>query len=292
MHNYILYKIGQFIAFRLPLKIAYKIAIFFSDIHYLFARRDRLIVKQNLKAIFPEKSDREIRRIRIMMFRNFAKYLVDFFCFSKIDTAYIKRNIIIENLHYLNEGLSRGRGVITLTAHIGNWELGGIVIALLGYPFWAVVLPHKEKAVDNFFNYQRQIKGVKVIPLGRAVRQSINLLKENKIVALVGDRDFTEKGAVVDFFGKPTLLPEGPAAFSLKTGSVIVPGFMLRNSDDSFTLRFEKPLEPIATGNKENDLAEIIANYKIIIEEYIRKYPDQWYMFKKFWINETQAQSK
>jgi KDO2-lipid IV(A) lauroyltransferase len=299
MFNYILYRIGQFIALHVPLKIGYKIAVFFSDLHYIFADKDRRAVKENLQAIFPQKSDREIRRIRIRMFRNFAKYLVDFFRFSKLDREYIGKNIKIENSHYFDAALSKGRGVIALTAHLGNWELGGVVIALLGYPFWAVALPHKYKKIDNFFNSQRESKGVKVIPLGKAVRQCLNVLKANNIVGLVGDRDFTERGVVLDFFGKPAFFPEGPAAFSLKTKAIIVPGFMVRNADDTFTLKIEKPfevspelsqgMESISVNDKNENLLSLIIRYKTIIEDYIRKYPDQWYMFRRFWINEAQT---
>jgi len=285
MFNYILYRIGQFVALHLPLNLAYRLAILISDLRYIFAKQDRRIVKENLQAIFPEKSERQIRRIRITLFRNFAKYLVDFFRFSKLDREYIKRGIKLENIHYFDEGISKGKGVIALTAHFGNWELAGVVTALLEYPLWAVALPHKYKKVDNFFNHQREIKGMKVIPLGKAVRQSLNVLKENKILALVGDRDFSENGIVVDFFGKPTLLPEGPAAFSLKTGAPIIPAFMLRNSDDSFTFKLEKPIEFIATADKYKDLMAITTQYKAIIENYIREYPDQWYMFRRFWVS-------
>jgi len=294
MFAYILYRIGQFIALSLPLKLAYRIAILISDLHYIFADKDRLAVRENLKVIFPEKSDREIRKIRIAMFRNFAKYLVDFFRFSKLDTEYIKRNIKLENIHYFDEALSKGKGAIVLTAHLGNWELGGVVVSILGYPLWAVALPHKDKRVNNFFNSQREGKGLRVIPLGKAVRLCLNLLKENKVIALVGDRDFTSKGVVMDFFGRPTFLPEGPAAFALKTGAAIVPGFMLRNRDDTFTLIIEKPLQ-FTLGNskihyrqekedQDSELTGLIKQCTTTIENYIRKYPDQWYMFRKFWI--------
>lgn len=280
MVNYILYRTGEFIALHLPLWLSYKIAVFVSDLHYIFSAADRRAVTGNLKAIFPEKRNQEIRNIRIWMFRNFAKYLVDFFRFSKIDGGYIKKNIKIENINHLDEALSRKKGVIILTAHLGNWELGGVVVALSGYPFWVVALPHKSKKVDKFFNFQRESKGVKVIPLGKAARQCLNVLSENKVLALAGDRDFSEKGAIVEFFGKPAMFPEGPAAFSLKTGCAIVPGFMIRNKDDSFTLRFEG-----AINHNDNDPLKLIERYKIVIEEYIRKYPEQWYMFRKFWIS-------
>jgi len=294
MFNYILYRIGQYIALLLPLRIVYKIAVFISDIHYIFAARDRRIVKENLKAIFPEKSDREICRIRIRIFRNFAKYLADFFRFSKLDTEYIKRNIKVENIGYLNEALSQGKGIIIVSAHIGNWELGAAVIALLGYPLWVVALPHKYSKVNNFFNFQRESKGVKVIPLGKAVKQSLVVLKENKILALVGDIDFAGKGIVLDLFGRPTIFPQGPAALSIKTGAAIVPGFMLRNDDDSFTFKFEKPLAPAPpmpadAEFKDSALMEFTKKYKIILEDYILKYHDQWYMFRKFWKSETKG---
>jgi len=289
MANYFLYRVGKFISCSLPLKLSYKIAVFFSDLNYLFAFADRKAVKANLRAIFPEKTGLQIKQIRRRMFRNFAKYLVDFFRFSKIDSEYIKKNIKIENRHYFDEALSKGKGVVVLTAHLGNWELGGVVIALSGYPLWVVALPHKNKKVDNFFNYQRESKGMHVIPFGRAARQCLNLLKENQMVALVGDRDFSEKGMVVDFFGRQTLLPVGPAAFVMKTQSVILPGFMLRNPDDTFTLKMDKPIEfSIPSALEEQDkakvLSEIINSYKVIIEGYIRRYPEQWYMFRRFWV--------
>lgn len=283
MFNYFLYRAGQFIALSLPLKCGYFVATLIADLHYLFARNDRRIVGDNLRAIFPRKSGREINRIRIAVFRNFAKYLVDFFRFSKIDRKYIDRNVSIENREYFDQALAKGCGVIALTAHLGNWELGGVVISLSGYKFSAVALPHKHKKVNDFFNFQRQSKGVKIIPLGKAVKQCINVLRNNEILGLVGDRDFTEKGIVLDFFGKPAFFPEGAAAFALQTKAVILPGFMVRNEDDSFTLRMEKPLEFTLTGNKATDLKALVSEYKKIFESYILKYPDQWYMFRRFW---------
>lgn len=283
MLNYCLYRLGQFLAMRLPLGSAYRLAVTFSDLHYLFADKDRRYVKENLEAIFPEKSRKEIMEIRLRMFRNFAKYLVDFFRFSLIDAEYFRRNIKTENMHYFEEALSKGKGVIVLTAHLGNWELGGVAMAFAGYPCWAVALPHRSKKVNEFFNLQRESKGLKVIPLGRAVRTCLNLLQENKLIALVGDRDFTEKGILTNFFDKPTLLPEGPAAFALRTGAPILPGFMLRNKDESFTLRMEKPLYFSPSRENDKDLLQVINQYKVVMEEYIRNYPDQWFMFKRFW---------
>ncbi|MFH1508503.1 MAG: lysophospholipid acyltransferase family protein [Candidatus Omnitrophota bacterium] len=284
MFNYILYRIGQFLALSLPIKIAYAVAVFCSDLHQIFADKDRANVTANLKVIFPDKPLNEIRRIRLKMARNFAKYLVDFFRFSLIDKKYMRKMVKLENTHYLDEALARKKGVIALSAHLGNWELGGAAVALLGYDIWAVALKHKHKIVNDFFNKQRGIKGLKVIPLGKAVRKCLEVFGQNGIIALVGDRDFSEKGAVIDLFGKPAILPEGPAAFHLKVGAPIVPVFMVRNPDDTFTLIIDKPIEFKPSGNKNKDLPELMSKYNITLEHYIKKYPDQWYMFRKFWI--------
>jgi len=282
--NYLFYRLGQFIALSLPLKLAYALAVFLADMHYFFAFRDRRFVKNNLKIIFPEKSNQEIRKINMMVFRNFAKYLVDFFRFEKINPDYIKKNVKLENIHYFDDALAGGKGAVVLTAHLGNWELGGVVIAQLGYPFWVVALPHKIKKVNDFFDRQRSRKGVKVIATGKAVRSCITEIRNNHMVGLVGDRDFSEKGILVNLFGKPAHFPEGPAALSLLTGALIVPGFMLRNPDDSFTLRIEKPIEFKPSENKEKDTKDLINIYSNIFENYIRKYPQQWYVFRRFWV--------
>jgi KDO2-lipid IV(A) lauroyltransferase len=284
MLNYFLYRMGEAIATALPLPVVYKIAVFLGDIYYAFAYLDRRAVKENLRVIFPEKSEKEIKGIRLRMSRNFAKYLADFFRFGKINQQYLNKYVRLENIHYYDAALKQQKGAVVLSAHIGNWELGGVISALLGYPFWAVALTHKNKKVNDFFNNQRENKGMKVIPLGKAARVCLNVLRRNEIVALVGDRDFSQSGSVLDFFGKPTYFPEGPAVFSLRTGAPIVPAFTLRNPDDTFTLKIEKPLEFSPTGDKQQDICNLMLFYIKIFEDYIRQYPEQWFMFRRFWI--------
>jgi len=283
MIEYIFYRIGEMLSLSLPLKGAYAVAVFLSDLRYLFALRDRKIVTENLKTIFPDKNDQEISRIRLRVFHNFAKYLVDFFRFNRLSMDYIKKNVKIKNIEYLEEGVKKGKGVIIVTAHLGNWELGGVVVSMLGYPLSSVALPHRSKAVTEFFTKQRESKGLKVFLLGNAAKGCLKTLRSNQILALVGDRDFTDGGKAVDFFGKPSLLPEGPAVFSLQTGATVILGFMLRNQDDSFSLIFEKPLQYTISGDRSKDLDNIISQCKSTFERYIRSYPDQWYMFRRFW---------
>ena len=217
MISYWFYKISEAVALLIPLRLAYALAKILSGIYYIFAFRDRRMVTDNLKVIFPLKGDREIAVIRFRVFRNFAKYLVDFLRFKKLDKKYISEKVKIINMESVQEGLSRGNGVILLTAHLGNWELGGMVISQLGYSLLTVALAHKSPKVDRFFNDKRESKGMEVLPLGKAAKHCLRGLRNNRLLALVGDRDFTDKGRVTDFFGKPAILPEGAAVLSLQT---------------------------------------------------------------------------
>ena len=178
MLEYFLYRIGELIALSLPQKIAYRLAITLSNIHYQFAFRDRKVITDNLKVIFPEKGKREILRIRKNVFRNFAKYLTDFLRFKKLDVEYIKRNVRLINISNINEGLKSGNGVILVTAHLGNWELGGVVLSMLDFPITSVALPHKSEKVDKFFNTQRESKGIKIFSLGKAAKACFRELKK------------------------------------------------------------------------------------------------------------------
>jgi len=282
MGNYIIYKIGKFLAMHLPLKIAYTIAVSLSDFHFLTSKTDRKAVINNFNAIFPNRKDNV--RLARDVFRNFSKYLVDFFRIEKFDRSKIKKIVKIENLEVIDKILAQKRGIIILSAHMGNWELGGMVMGFLGYPIYGIVLPHKDKRTDSLFNRQREIFGERVIPLGKAARRCIECLSTNKIIALVGDKDFTQGGIIEEFFGRKSLIPKGPAGFSLKTGSPVVPAFVIRQNDDSFKLIFEKPIEPLVTGDKDRDMHNLTKKYLRVIESYIKKYPSQWSMFREFWL--------
>lgn len=280
---FLLYRICTFIFLRVSLKKAYKIAAALGRIYSFFSFRDRFAVCDNLKTIFPEYSKRKIFSISKEIFANFCKYLVDFFRFPLVDENYIKKNIRIEGLENLDNSLSKGRGVILVSAHLGNWELGAGVLSKLGYNLSAVVLKHRHKNVDDFFNSRRQILGMKAIPFGGALRRCFKCLAENNLLALVGDRDYFDNGIQIPFFKKKTIIPKGPAVLSLRFGSPIVPIFMIRNEDDTFTFRIHSPVEYVPLEDKDRDIRLLTRGYLRIIEDTIHKYPTQWYVFRRFW---------
>jgi len=145
-----------------------------------------------------------------------------------------------------------------------------------------------ERPVNDLFNTQRESKGVKVIPMNKAVFECMRALKNNELIAILGDRDFSETGEVMDFLGKKALIPKGAATFSVKTGAGIIPMFLLREDQGSFVLEVENPIFPNETLGQENDkkaVSDLMKKYVPIIERKIKKNPTQWLMFRKFWIN-------
>jgi lauroyl/myristoyl acyltransferase len=288
---YILYRIGQTLALSFPLKFSYRVAVALADIHYCLGFRDRISVTENLKTILAGPSqDDELKQAAKDVFRNFAKYLVDFFRFSKMSPAYINRFIKLEGLSNIEDALKYGKGVIMLSAHLGNWELGAFAMGTLGYPINAVVLTHRNVRINDFFKAQRAMGKLKSIEFGASLRAAFKALKNNELLALLGDRDFSNNGLPMIFFGKPVAsMPKGPAALSYRTGAAIVPSFITRNGDDTFTFAFEKPiLPPEAAGDEDSAIKGIMEKYLPIIESYVKRYPGQWYVFRNFWnpINE------
>lgn len=282
MFKYLIYKFGQFWANLLPLKIAYRVAMFVSDLQYFLSPRDQRAVKDNLRVILSTNGD--VSQMAREVFRNFGKYLIEFFRTAQnIDKAYIEKNTKVSGIEFIDRVLAQKKGGIILTAHIGNWELGGAIINALGYPIVAIALPHKERPVNDLFNEQRQARGITVVPTNTAIRRCIETLKENGLVALLADRDFGSHGEILDFLGKKVMIPRGPAVFSVKTGAPIVPAFLIRTEDDAFTLSLKEPIWPDDRGSENDRILKLMKVYTFIIEEQIRKNPTQWLMFRRFW---------
>jgi len=290
MFKFWVYKFGQFCVRHLPIKTAYAIATFMSDLHYLFSFRDRRAVRNNLTTILGDKINIEpqVREV----FRNFGKYLVEFFRMDwEANKEFIKNNVRVLNQERLDKALTRGKGVIILTAHIGNWEFGGVVLSKLGYPSLAIALPHKERPVNDLFNNQREINGMTIVPVSQSVKKCLQTLKANRLISLLSDRDFTANGEVLPFLGREALIPRGAAVFASRTGATILPSFLTRDANDKFTLTIEEPIyiDSIADEDNEEAILKIMKQYAAVIERKVRENPTQWMMFREFWLKEKLA---
>ncbi|MCX5687057.1 MAG: lysophospholipid acyltransferase family protein [Candidatus Omnitrophica bacterium] len=281
---YILYRIGFLLANILSLKLAYSLAKRVSDFQYILATKDREAVVQNL-GIITKKDAKECRKLARKVFRNFGLYLVDFFRMANLSKKDIRKRVKVEGIENIDGALKQNRGGIILTCHIGNWEMGGVVMAMLGYDVSAVALNHKHKNINDFFIKQREEKGLKVIPINHIMKRCVSALRRKGFLALAGDRDFTNNGEIMDFFGMPTSIPKGPAMFALKTDSPVIPGFFIRRDTFNYSLIFDRPIDLKETPGmgREEIIKEANKKFVASMEKYIRAYPDQWLVFRKFW---------
>jgi len=275
--------IGRRLALTLPLKASYRIAFIAANAYYFFARESKRNLTCNLRIALGITDEALMKKYTKAVFVNFAKYLVDFFRLPKLEDDLAAKRIQIEGRENLERALKEGKGVIALSAHLGNWELGAAVTASLGHPFNVIVLDHKYKRIDDFFTNQRRICNEIPILLGNQLKNCFRVLSNNELLAIMGDRDFTQNGVETDFFGRPAILPKGPASLSLKTGAAIVPTFLTRREGERFVLTFEKPIAVKITRNKDEDAKNIMKEYFSIFERYIKAFPDQWFAFTKLW---------
>jgi len=282
MFSYFLYRFAQFLVIHLPLKFRYGLADFISDLHAWFSPRERRWVRNNLRVIL--NSEKNLDHMAREVFKNFGRYLADFLRTPLLNKNNLGDYINVENVHYIDQELKKGKGAIIISAHMGNWEWGGVAMAVKGYPVMVVALEHKSNLVNNFFITQRAIQGVQVTNLKNAGKKCLEALKNNQLIALVADRDFSPAGVVAKFFGRDMLIPKGPAVFSRRHNTAIVPGFVVRQEDGRFKLIFEKPIYPEVTENEEEDIKNTTQKYVKEIEWYVRKYPTQWLVFREFWL--------
>jgi KDO2-lipid IV(A) lauroyltransferase len=291
MIKYFLFKLIRGLVLVLPRKWSYWIGCRVAEIEYFRKVKTRRIVKANLSNIMSLGSsgpvdDSEISKQAKAVFRNFAKYLVDFFFFANLDGDQIKKLVNVKGIQNMHDAFKKGKGVIGITAHLGNWELGGVVTSLFGFNVNAVALSHENTKINRLFVNQRSAKGINVIPVGSDFNKYLSVLRKNQFIALVGDRLTSDAGIKINFFNKTAVIPKGPAVLSLRTGAPIVPAFMIRNPDDTFDFVFEDLIEPSDLINAKTGSVEVLSKKIVsVMETYISKYPEQWFLFYNIWTN-------
>ncbi len=286
MFNTIIYHFCCFLAVHLPLKVLYSIARLTAFTRYVFLHGLRRNVTGNLRVMLEYRkisrgvsyTEKELHNLARKTFYNFARYLTDFFYVPKWNLQTVKERVRIENIEFLNEGLTSGNGVIALTAHIGNWELAGIVSSMLGYKVTAISIPYLNPSVTRIYKKRRNAKGLDVILTGSNPKKVLKALKQNRILAVLGDRVFTEKGMEIPFMGTEIIFPRGPATLAIKTGAVFVAGFFVMEGEN-YRFFFRKIPPPSLYLSEEEKINFLVLRGAETIEKVILEYPDQWLNF-------------
>lgn len=290
MSGYISYRLAAAVSRYLPGGFAYWIGLRISDLFYFFQRTSRRAVTANLAQVYKarqiEPSATVLRGLARKTFQNFGKYLVDFFRYAKVSREELQRIVSIEHRERLEYAFGLGRGVIIVTAHFGNWEVGGAMLHALGYPVNVVAAPAEMPRVQRLLQKFREERGFRVVHVGFSGRTLLRCLKNGEIVALLSDRDFSNENNTLELFGKQVRFPRGAGWLAARTGAPIVPAFLLRLPDDTFLLRIHEPIIPDAA----SDPALLIERIRDAIENEVGERPCQWFVFHEFWKPEQRGE--
>ena len=245
-------------------------------------------IRANLSVILGSAADSTlVRRAADEMVRGHASAWFDFLHFAARppeEAALLVESVI--GFSRLVEGRLKGKGVVLLTAHLGNWEVGGLMLAEVKQPIHVVLVPDLFAGVERVRRRMHARAGVTEIPVDRTFLPTLAVLRaldRNGIVAMQGDRDFDNTGIPAPFFGREAYFPRGPFRVAMATGAVVLPAFIVSVPGGRYRAIIEEPIPIEDAGDRDTALRRNIARYVAVLERYVGKYPEQWYCFYPFW---------
>ena len=278
------FQVIRWFVLSLPLKAAQRFGSFLGTIAYHVIKGRRLVALDNLQHAFPEKSQEELIAIAKGSFRNYGITMMEFLWFPRMTDEISSRFVKVRNLELLKEGFSRGKGMVMLSGHFGNWELIAFAVAYLSQlPITIIVQTQNNKLVDDVINAHRCLRGNKVIPMGMSVREIIRTLQNGGIIAIAPDQSGPMEGAFVNFFGRRVATHQGPAVFALRSGAPLQIGFIVRQGDGTYEVILEEIPASDLSGHSEENVTELTQRHTIVLERYIRAYPDHWLWMHRRW---------
>jgi lauroyl/myristoyl acyltransferase len=269
---------------QIPPRLGYALFDRLGKLSYEKGTASRENVHDNLRHVLgPQADPARIEEVARQVFRHQARNYYDLFRVASLSDDQIRNLVSAHGLEHVDQALSAGKGVIMLSVHFGNIDIVMQMFALLKYPMTAVAERLKPERLYQYVASLRGSKGVTLIPIDSFLRPLFKALRNNEIVGLAADRNLTGTGTVVEFFGAPCLLNDGPVSLALRTGAKLVPAFSLRNPDNTFDAYVEPALVLERTGDSEEDVRAGMANLAAVLEKWIGQYPGQWVMFQPIW---------
>ncbi|OIO03492.1 hypothetical protein COY52_00095 [Candidatus Desantisbacteria bacterium CG_4_10_14_0_8_um_filter_48_22] len=214
-----------------------------------------------------------------------GKSLVEVFRFPLLNKGNLHKKVTIRGRENLDKALEKGKGIILVSGHFGNWELAGAAITLSGYRLATVIQDQSNPTANSFLNHRRKSKGIKIISRYADLRVLIKMLRENYIVGMIADQHGESLKVFGTFFGHRVSLQEGPGVLFALIGSPVVPVFIIRNRDDSHDIIIEKEicLDDIQEISREEKIAAVSQRVSNVLEKYISLYPDHWNWMYNRW---------
>lgn len=267
----------------LPRSVALRLFGGLGAAGFLLLRRDRTRAEVNLSLAFSEYSRKEIRKLARRVYVELGRNCVDVFGLSALKWHELDDFVSVQGVTHFDEAVSRGKGVIAVTGHIGCWELLAAYFSMIGYPLAVIVRPLRDRKLEKLIDDLRRSKGMKPISRVSNVKAAYSWLKRGGVLGVLIDQDTSVKGTFCDFFGRPAFTPVGPAYLALRTGAAIVPMAIQMEEDGTHTIRIREPIDVPRDLDTETCVHSVMQACTQAIEDYIRRRPAQWVWMHERW---------
>jgi KDO2-lipid IV(A) lauroyltransferase len=269
----------------LPRGLARAVGIGIAYLVYAVHRRLRKVGLRNLEMAMPQTTAPERKQIVRGVFRTLGRQLADFCQFPRYDKDNIHTLAVHEGFEAFEAARARGKGVLFLTAHLGGWEIGSFMHSLHGNPMAVVVRPLDNRYLDRLVTGYRTMHGNTTFEKNEFARGLLSAMKAGETVGVLMDQNMTPpQGVFVDFFGIPACTASGIARVALRTDAAVVPAFTIWDPVlRKYRVHFEPAIPLIRTNDNESDVIANTGRFTKVIEEFVRKYPDQWLWVHKRW---------
>jgi len=276
----------------MPRWLSRAFAIGLAQVVYLLHFRLRQVGMRNLAMVFPEKSEAERTRILRGVFTSLGRQLAELCQFPKYTAENVDEVVVYDGLENYEQAHARGKGVLFLTAHFGAWELSAFAHSLHGHWLHIVMRPMDNEFLDRWLQRYRTMHGNKTVAKDDFVRGLLAAMKAGETVGILMDTNMTPpQGIFVDFFGIPACTASGLARIALRTDAAVVPGFTIWDPAlKKYRLRFDPARALIRTGDLEADIAANTQIFTKVIEDYVRRYPEQWLWVHRRWKTRPEGQ--
>src|SRR3989475_9428398 len=279
------WRVGASLAQRLPSWITYPAAVVGGEIAYLFWTGRRRIAKQNFAVVLAlPADDREVARVARRSFRNFAKYLVEIMRFPRLQTADFAKLVTVDprSWSYFRAARDHGRGLIFVSMHFGNFEIGGARIAD-EIPLNVIADELENQRLMDLLVANRAHKNVKLLPSEGSLREVLRALRRNEMVGLMmdlGPRAHELDHVEATFFGEPARFPSIAASLARVSGAPIVVAAVRRERDNTFSGVALTPIFVERTKQAAHDIERATPAIAQGLETLVRPDPDQWDIFR------------
>ena len=250
----------------------------------------RAVVEQQIAASFPEWDPPRVEAVAKAAYRSLGTTSVEAGILGRLGRDDVLALFSgAEGMEHVERPLAEGRGVLLVSGHLGNWELGGAYLAARGLPVDAIARHMENPLFDGYVTRTRQRLGMRIVHDEAAVKQVPRAIRSGRAVAMLVDQ-----GAVglasswVPFFGREAKTPRGPAVFALRLEAPVVFGCALRQPDGRYRMHFE-PVEVARTGDREEDVDRIVAAYTATLERWVRRAPEQYFWHHRRWKHQRPA---